>query len=58
MSGPYQGRDLSNCSVARLWVAINCGDLDMLAVIPIARQEGVSPMPQSVSYCNIVTVCS
>ena len=27
MSGPYQGRDLSNCGVGRLRVAINCGVL-------------------------------
>ena len=25
MSGPYLGRDLSNCGVGRLRVAINCG---------------------------------
>ena len=29
MSGPYQGRDLSNCSVVRLRVAINCGVLSV-----------------------------
>ena len=30
MSGPYQGRDLSNCSVGRLSVAINCGALSAI----------------------------
>ena len=29
MSGPYQGRDLSNCGVGRLRVAINCGVLSV-----------------------------
>ena len=29
MSGPYQGRDLSNCSIGRLCVAINCGILSV-----------------------------
>ena len=29
MSGPYQGRDLSNCGVGRLCVAINCGVLSV-----------------------------
>ena len=29
MSVPYQGRDLSNCSVGRLRVAINCGVLSV-----------------------------
>ena len=29
MSGPYQGRDLSNCGVGRLHVAINCGVLSV-----------------------------
>ena len=31
MSGPYQGRDLSNCGVGRLRVAINCGVLSVKA---------------------------
>ena len=29
MSGPYQGRDQSNCGVGRLRVAINCGILSI-----------------------------
>ena len=29
MSGPYQGRDLSNCGSGRLRVAINCGVLSV-----------------------------
>ena len=29
MSGPYQGRDLSNCGIGRLRVAINCGVLSV-----------------------------
>ena len=29
MSGPYQGRDLSNCSIGRICVAINCGILNV-----------------------------
>ena len=29
MFGPYQGRDLSNCGVGRLRVAINCGVLSV-----------------------------
>ena len=29
MSGPYQGRDLSNCGIGRLRIAINCGDLSV-----------------------------
>ena len=29
MSGPFQGRDLSNCGVGRLRVAINCGVLSV-----------------------------
>ena len=29
MSGPYQGRDLSNCGVGRLHIAINCGVLSV-----------------------------
>ena len=29
MSGPYQGRDLSNCGVGRHRVAINCGVLSV-----------------------------
>ena len=29
MSGPYQGRDLSNCGVGRLRIAINCGVLSV-----------------------------
>ena len=29
VSGPYQGRDLSNCGVGRLRVAINCGILSV-----------------------------
>ena len=29
MSGPYQGRDLSNCGAGRLHVAINCGVLSV-----------------------------
>ena len=33
MSGPYQGRDLSNCGVGRLRVAINCG------VLSVKKQE-------------------
>ena len=33
MSGPYQGRDLSNCGVGRLRVAINCGVLSVKAII-------------------------
>ena len=32
MSGPYQGRDLSNCGVGRLRVAINCGVLSVKAI--------------------------
>ena len=33
MSGPYQGRDLSNCGVGRLRVAINCGVLSVLKLL-------------------------
>ena len=29
MSGPYQGRNLSNCGVGRLRVAFNCGVLSV-----------------------------
>ena len=29
MTGPYEGRDLSNCGVGRLRVAINCGILSV-----------------------------
>ena len=29
VSGPYQWRDLSNCGVGRLRVAINCGVLSV-----------------------------
>ena len=32
MSGPYQGRDLSNCGVGRLRAAIHCGVLSVKAV--------------------------
>ena len=32
MSGPYEGRDLSNCGVGRLRVAINCGVLSVNGV--------------------------
>ena len=42
MSGPYQGRDLSNCGIGRLHVAINCG---VLSVKP--PFEGVTGHPQN-----------
>ena len=29
MYGPYQGRDISNCGVGRLHIAINCGVLSV-----------------------------
>ena len=38
MSGPYQGRDLSNCGVGRLRVAINCGVLSVKALILLVIQ--------------------
>ena len=39
MSGPYQGRDLSNCGVGRLRVAINCGVLSVKATAPVTRKQ-------------------
>ena len=49
MSGPYQGRDLSNCGVGRLPVAINCGVLSVNNKLIITT-----------TYYNITidTVCS
>ena len=46
MSGPYQGRDLSNCGVGRLRVAINCGVLSVL-IIPVVLVG---------FYCTILTL--
>ena len=39
MSGPYQGRDLSNCGVGRLRVAINCGVLSVNVFNIVLKQE-------------------
>ena len=57
MSGPYQGRDLFNCGVGRLHVAINCGVLSvkvrqfiacgLLPSVPITQFGNIS---QNVSY--------
>ena len=45
MSGPYQGRDLSNCGVGRLRVAINCGVLSVkkrAEVIPYSFSSSIA----------------
>ena len=49
MSGPYQGRDLSNCGVGRLRVAINCGVLSVNAIHFLYRKLFISltSLPQS-----------
>ena len=65
MSGPYQGRDLSNCGVGRLRVAINCGVLSVKHKIWFETThfkannfdgliEGISTIPKSFQLRELV----